>query len=195
MFHWIMSLALCLGLLLPQAVLAQERAAPLGALAKMPVKEITIFKDGHAFVLHEGKMPTDAAGNVLLDHLPTPVIGTFWPYSADRSAKLMGVTAAKRRVLVEQTALNLRDLLESNIGADVLVNEGTAPYPATIIGFPKRTSEELAATLPPHSPEPLPQKGDLVLLKTAEGTKVVNVARIQDVKFLGKYNTALASEE
>ena len=27
------------------------------APAVMPVKEITIFKDGHAFVLHEGKMP------------------------------------------------------------------------------------------------------------------------------------------
>ena len=30
------------------------------APASMPVKEITIFKDGHAFVLHEGEMPTDA---------------------------------------------------------------------------------------------------------------------------------------
>jgi hypothetical protein len=175
--------------------MAQERAAPLSALAKMPVKEITIFKDGHAFVLHEGKMPTDAAGNVLLDHLPTPVIGTFWPYSAEKNAKLVGVTAARRRVLVEQTALNLRELLETNSGAEVLVNEGTAPYPATIIGFPIRTSEELAATLPAHSAEPLPQKGNLILLKTAEGTKVVNVDRIQDVKFLGKYKTALANEE
>jgi hypothetical protein len=73
----------------------------------MPVKEITIFKDGHALVMHEGKMPTDAAGNVLLDHLPTPVIGTFWPYSVDKKAKLVGVTAAKRRVLVEQTSFPL----------------------------------------------------------------------------------------
>jgi hypothetical protein len=140
-------------------------------------------------------MSTDAAGNVLLDHLPTPVIGTFWPYSGDKSAKLVGVTAARRRVLIEQTALTLRDLLETNVGAEVLVNEGTAPYPATIIGFPTRTSEELAATMPPLSPEPLPQKGNLILLKTAEGTKVVNADRIQDVKFLSKYKTALANEE
>jgi hypothetical protein len=145
--------------------------------------------------MHEGKMPTDAAGNVLLDHLPTPVIGTFWPYSVDKKAKLVGVTAAKRRVLVEQTALTLRDLLESNPGAEVLVNEGTAPYPATIIGFPTRSSEELATTMPPQSGEPLPQKGNLILLKTAEGTKVVNVDRIQDVKFLGKYKTAVGNEE
>lgn len=43
------------------------------ALQKMPIKELTVFKDGHAFVLHEGAMPTDKSGNVLLDYLPTPV--------------------------------------------------------------------------------------------------------------------------
>ena len=52
---------------------------PLKALARLPVKEITVFKDGHAFVLHSGRMPTDAAGQVVLDYLPSPVIGTFWP--------------------------------------------------------------------------------------------------------------------
>ena len=190
-----LSLICVFGFLIPPHLTAGERAAPLSALAKMPVKEITIFKDGHAFVLHEGKMPTDASGNVLLDHLPTPVIGTFWPYSADKSAKLLGVTAAKRRVLVEQTALSLKELLESNIGAEVLVSEGTAPYPATIVGFPTRSSEELETTMPPHTAEPLPMKGNLILLKTAEGTKVVNVDRIQDVKFLNKFKTSVANEE
>src|ERR1700736_4930773 len=86
---------------LPLETPAATPAAPLSALARMPVKEITVFKDGHAFVLHEGHMPTDAAGNVLMDHLPTPVIGTFWPYSADKNAKLTAVTAGRRRVLVE----------------------------------------------------------------------------------------------
>src|SRR5947207_15241280 len=94
-----------------------EAAEPLSALVKMPVKEITVFKDGHAFVLHEGKMPTDAAGNVLMDHLPTPVIGTFWPYSADKNAKLAMVTAGRRVVSVERTALALRELVEANVGA------------------------------------------------------------------------------
>src|SRR5262249_49146609 len=149
MFRSIMFLTSFMALGLPGFVVAREHAAPLSALAKMPVREITIFKDGHAFVLHAGKMATDASGNVLLHQLPTPVIGTFWPYSADSKARLVSVIAAKRRVLVDQTALTLRDLLEANIGADILVNEGSAPYPATIIGFPSRTSEELAATLPP----------------------------------------------
>jgi hypothetical protein len=74
--------------------LAAEKAAPLSVLGKMPVKEVSVFKDGHAFVAQEGPMPTDAAGNVLMDYLPTPVIGTFWPYSADKGAKLTGVLPA-----------------------------------------------------------------------------------------------------
>jgi len=41
------------------------------------VKEVTVFKDGHAFVLHSGKMPTEGAGNVVMDYLPTPVMGAF----------------------------------------------------------------------------------------------------------------------
>jgi hypothetical protein len=71
---------------------------PEGTLANMPVKEITIFKDGHAFVLHEGKMPTDTDGNVVLDYLPRPIIGTFWAYSADTKAKLTGVVSGKHVV-------------------------------------------------------------------------------------------------
>src|SRR5262245_37525263 len=175
---------------------AAERAAPHSALTRMPVKEITVFKDGHAFVLHEGKMPTDDAGNVLLDHLPTPVIGTFWPFSSEKNARLVMVTAGRRRVAVERTALTLRELVEANPGAQVMVTEPNTPaYPATVVGFLSRTAQEQEAVAPPNAGELLPQKGNLLLLKTADGTKVVPFERIQDVKFLGPYQTKLAEEE
>src|SRR5690242_17238963 len=107
-----------LALLIP-AVARAEPATPLTALAKMPVKEVTVFKDGHAFLLHSGQMPTDASGNVLLDSLPQPVLGTFWPYSADKNVKLVSVTASTRKVKLERTALSLREMIEANIGAQV----------------------------------------------------------------------------
>lgn len=176
---------------------AEEEAAPLSALARLPVKEVTVFKDGHAFVLHEGKMPTDAAGDVLMDHLPTPIIGTFWPYATDKNAKLAMVTAGRRVVSVERTALTLRELLEANTGAEIMVTEtgNTNPYPATLVGFLNRDAKEVAATAPPGSGDPLAQKGNLVLLKVADGTKVLAIEQIKDVKFLGKYKTTLANEE
>jgi len=119
-YLWIVVLSLA------GTVVRAEQAAPLSALTKLPVREITMFKDGHAFVLHSGKMSTDVSGNVLMDYLPTPVIGTFWSYSGEKRAKLSAATASPRKVLVERTALNLRELIEANIGADVFVTESTS---------------------------------------------------------------------
>ena len=70
-------------------VIGQTRSGEVGAhpvvadkvwvndAASMPVRELTIFKDGHAFVLHEGNMPTDESGNVVLDYLPAPANREF----------------------------------------------------------------------------------------------------------------------
>jgi hypothetical protein len=159
-------------------------AIPANAVARLPVKEVTVFKDGHAFVLHEGKVPTDASGNVVMDYLPAPVIGTFWAYSADKGAKLSGVVAGQRRTVIERTALTLRELIEGNVGAEASITETNgATYPGTLLGFPTRTPEELAATSPPNSGERLSEKSNLVLLRTAEGTKVVPLEKIQDLLF------------
>src|SRR5213075_3023225 len=97
----VMRLSVILLLALVAPITLADPATPLTALARMPVKEITVFKDGHAFLLHSGKMPVDAAGNVLLDALPQPVLGTFWPYSADKNAKLTSVTASIHKVKLE----------------------------------------------------------------------------------------------
>jgi hypothetical protein len=173
---------------------------PFKALARMPVREVTVFKDGHAFVLHRGSMPTDEAGNVVLDYLPAPVIGTFWPFSADSKAKLSAVTASRHKVLVEQTALSLRELIEANVGMQAIITEvpsGTsqASYEATILEIPTRGGEEQEAVSPPNSGEKLGRKGDVVLLKTDTGTKVVPFERIQDVHFTGGYRKTVAQEE
>ena len=175
---------------------ADEPAAQASSLARLPIREVTVFKDGHAFVTHQGTMPTDATGNVVMDYLPTPVIGTFWPYCADKKATLHAVTAGKRRVLVERTAMTLRDLVEANPGAEIIVSEGKDNhYPATIIRFLSRSTEELDATSPATVGDHLPLKGNLLLLKTADGTRAVPVERITDVKFVGKYATKVTDEE
>jgi hypothetical protein len=166
------------------AASAAEKAAPLSTFGKLPIKEITVFKDGHAFVAHEGEMPTDEHGNVVMDYLPVPVVGTFWPYSAEKRAKLTSVIASQKRVLVERTALSVRELLEANIGAEVMIAEsGTNRYAATILGVPARSAEEQAATQPPNTGERLPEKGNLILLQTTEGVKALAIDRIQDVTF------------
>ena len=182
-----------------------DEAAPLSSLAKMRVREVTVFKDGHALMLHKGKMPVEGSGDVLMDYLPAPVLGTFWPYSAEKDVKLTAVVAGQRKVLVEQTSLSLRELLEGNVGAEVIVSETplagatTKPegftYPATIVGLPVRSSQELEAIAPPGDADKLPQIGNIILLKTSEGVRAVGIDRIQQVTFRGPHRASVASEE
>jgi hypothetical protein len=154
--------------------------------SSLPVKEITVFKDGHVFVLHEGKMPTDKSGNVVLDYLPNPVIGTFWAYSADPKVKLSSVVSGSNIVSLENTALNVPDLIEANIGKRVLVRDCSTSdlYEATIVAVPERSTEELAATSKPSEGPKLPVKAGIVLLKVAGGIKAVPIETIKEITFL-----------
>ena len=198
-----LSVTAFVGLCAPMAW--SDEAAPLSALAKMPVREVTVFKDGHALLLHQGRMPVERSGDVLMDYLPAPVLGTFWPYSADKAAKLSAVVAGQRKVLVDRTSLSLPELLEGNVGAEVIVNETPPPgtttkleglsYAATIVGLPERSSKELESIAPPGEGEKLPEKGKIVLLKTSEGVRAVDIDRIQQVTFRGSRKAAVAREE
>jgi len=166
------------------------------AFTNMPVKEITVFKDGHAFVLHEEKMPTDSDGNVTIDYLPRPIIGTFWAYSADANARLTSVVSHKRIVPVNRTALTIPELIEGNIGAKVRITEGgLAAYESTILGVPARSTEEFSKTEPPGSSEKLPERGSIVLLKFEGGVKAVPISRIQEVTFLDEPKLQLAGDK
>jgi hypothetical protein len=190
-----------LACLIQTASATVEKAVPLKTLDAMPVKEITVFKDGHALVLHEGEMPTDSAGNIEMDYLPRPVLGTFWPYCTDKNAKLESVVSGRRRVRVERTALEIRELIEANVGAAVTITEKGwqdrpgETYTATILQPPVRTSEEMAATSDPHSEERLPERGNIALLQTNKGVRAIAFDRILDVTFTNKPNGVAEEEE
>ena len=163
---------------------ARAQAEPPGSLAQMPIKEVTVFKDGHAFVVHQGRVPVDAKGHAVLDRLPTPVLGTFWPYSADRAVKLSAVTASRRPVRGQQTAIDLRGLMEANPGATVdLVDLDGKTISGRIKGLPARPVEELLAmdTMPDH--DLVPAKGGVVLLETDQGVFALPLERVRSVSF------------
>ena len=178
---------------------AQEPTPQSGALAKMPVREITVFKDGHAFVLHEGTLPTDARGNVMLDGLPNPVIGTFWPYAMG-DARLQSVVAARRLVSTQNTALSIRELIEANIGAEVVIKEDKdTTYAAKILAVPQKTSRnevlleagETAALFD----DTVTAKGSIVLLQNESGVRALPIDRIQDITFKSAPKTQLPGTE
>lgn len=158
--------------------------SPTGApLSEMPVREVTVFKDGHAFLLHRGSLPLDASGNGVIDYLPAPVLGTFWPYAVDAGTRLQAVTSGLHAVSAEQTALTLRQLVEANVGREVVVTENRGgalvTYRAGIREVPRDAAN---------------QTGEVVLLSTPEGTKVLEWGRIADISFPGEHTGTLARE-
>ncbi len=186
-------------LIVMSGICRAAESAP-AVLQSIPVREVTVFKDGHAFVLHEGRMPTNPEGNVGVDYLPRPIVGTFWPYCADSAAKLDAVTAGKRHVNIERTALDLRSLIATNPGKNVVVTENgpkdtTIRYDAKIVGIPTRTSAELMATSPPGTADATAQKGDVVMLRVGADTKVIPIGNIRDITFAGDPVAKVADDE
>lgn len=170
----------------------------------LPVREVTVFKDGHAFFLHQGEMPLDAqTKTVTLDFLPVPVLGTFWPFSLNKNLPLRSVTAGRSRVPVEKTAASMRDLLRANIGKTVIVSENQArigdptaplPYEAVIVDLPTRTPQEVEAdeieqqrrrreNSFSYGGGGSSEHDNTVLLRTKEGLRVTGLGRISDVTF------------
>lgn len=208
------------GLLLPPAAaqgkgggvrLRAHEAIEASALTSMPVRELAVFKDGHAFVLHESEVPTEPGGDVILNTLPTPVIGTFWAYSADAQAKLAGVVAGRRKVKSERSALSVRELLDANPGVAVRITEHDGPtYEATVMGIPRLALDPNSAgsageggdarggapgpQAPPAAP-PASPTAEIILLRTQEGVRTVRLDRIRDVTFRTEPNAQIPFEE
>ncbi|MEM7201372.1 MAG: hypothetical protein AAF628_13970 [Planctomycetota bacterium] len=151
----------------------------------LPVREVTVFKDGHAFAVRRGRLPTDADGSAALDDLPRPVLGTFWPYSADARARLRAVSVGRTKITRSRPALGLRELLEANPAAQVIVTEVDRTYSAEIVGLPSRPGDGVE----------LRTQGDVVLLRTADGVRVVPLNRIVDVTFKDELAHVLPVEE
>ena len=89
------------------------------AAGNLPVREVTIFKDGHALVLRSGTAATNGEGGVVLDELPRPILGAFWPYSDEPGARLMAVTAGTAKREFDRNATSIADLLLANIARRV----------------------------------------------------------------------------
>ena len=80
-------------LLVPLALCGASLAQTPAPAADMPVRELTAFKDGHAYVLRDAPLGSDSGAQVALDELPQPVLGTFWPFVTGGDARLRSAKA------------------------------------------------------------------------------------------------------
>ena len=144
---------------------------PAQADPNLPIREVTVFKDGHAFVLHEGSAPVDEEGRVVLGGLPNPVLGTFWAYSADPAIRLKAVTAGRDKTETATPAESLLDLIKANVGGAVEVT------PAGREAGPFKAAIQKVLTPAAGSP--------LVLFRTDTGVRAMALSDVRSVTFEG----------
>lgn len=180
-------------IILASIVVAQS---PEPTSARLPIRELAAFKDGHVFVMHEGEVSVDAKGEAVLDDLPEAIMGTFWPVVSSEGKKLVSTTAGRRRVKVERTALGIRELIEANIGAEVMFIDhlGSSVF-GQIADIPKRTPEEKSRTEADPTGLELPETGQIVGIRTNSGLRYFDIAKITDLTFRSTPKPMIAQDE
>ncbi|MCC7290580.1 MAG: hypothetical protein IT449_00800 [Phycisphaerales bacterium] len=186
-----------------RASAASGRPSPAtdpASFSRLPVKDVTVFKDGHAFVRHAGQVTLDAQGKAQLDRLPTPIMGAFWVSSVEPGL-LKSVTAGWRDVAVRRKGLDLIDLIEANVGRAAIITEVDGqPYSAVIEDVPLRRDPEGDSAAAPAQPTlrqaPPPSSGaEVVVLRMAHGVRVLPLSRIRDLSFPDGYEPRVSRSE
>jgi len=143
-------------------------------LEGLPIRAVTVFKDGHAWVRHEGEVVLDAQGKATLENLPAPVLGTFWSSGGGGKLKLVSATAGTAKAPSEpMDAADLRALLRANAGSNARIVERPAAD-----GLPAKTWEGKLVVRDAKAYD-----GDVVLVRHAEGTAAIRVDSILSVDF------------
>lgn len=162
-------------------------AGPAQGPGRLPVREVTAFKDGHAYVLREEALATPD-GSVVLDELPTPVLGTFWPF-ASGGAKVVSAIAGRTKVAEWAEAFELREVLAANVGKTVKVFQKPTGFEPTgpvisgkVLPIPKRAERDGA-----------PQSS-IFLLDVRGDTRAIPFDSVRDLEVQGTIEKGLQRE-
>lgn len=166
---------------------------PPAAADRMPVREVTAFKDGHAYVVRDMALPPGGNGEIVLDELPAPVLGTFWPF-ATGDARLVAAKSGRHVVTVEAPAIDLRQMARANVGKNItIVNLDKERIVGQLVAVPVPPAKTAPPALPYASEPPTP--AETLVVMTATGTRVVPIGQVRDLEIQGEFATNVPREE
>ena len=177
------ALPLSFPFLLLAACVAQAPRPSNSAEDPLPVREVTVFKDGHAWVLRERPLAAADGQEIVLDQLPQPLLGAFWPYAVD-GARLVSAVAGMKTTRSEATVMDLRQLARANAGKDALV-----------VTVDKERIEGKLLGVPSRQELPSASDGELLLVQTAMGTRALPLGSVKELEVRGEYTGRIAIEE
>lgn len=169
------------------SVLARAQAPSPIAATKLPVREVTVFKDGHAYVVRDAALPAGGNGEIVLDELPEPVLGTFWPFASD-GARLVSAKAGRETTTTEVAATDVAMFARANAGKDVVVvTNDKERIEGKLLG--------VAAAKEPASPHLPAGQNVVLLLSTATGTRLLPMPMVRDLEVRGGFADKVRNEE
>jgi hypothetical protein len=160
----------------------QDDLDPAAAPMKVEIKEVAVFKDGHAFVLAEAMVPPRTGWHVTLD-VPEAILGTLWTVSGSPKARVDEVRAGWEVAEEKKPCLTLQETIEAALGQDVILTLNDAgPQPRTLEGtvaaLPKLQLENPSRENPTDAIQ-----GETVHVRTPAGIEVVRKAAIVAIRF------------
>jgi hypothetical protein len=153
----------------PNPAATPAAAAPSEGL---PIREVTVFKDGHALVLRRGAVTLNDHADAVLTDLPRPVMGTFWAECDSADARLASVRVERVDTQKPTPAANITDLLAANIGR--------------AIRFRTRADNtaRVGTVIDVLTHEPAPTADPIVIVRTAADFETIRIARLTDLRFV-----------
>ena len=89
--------------------------------AQLKTKEISIFKNGTAFIQKAGKVSLLDNTFTWKDNLPLALYGTFWFTS--KTGTIKGISSSQSEVTKTRDWTNYFELLKANVGKDVEITD------------------------------------------------------------------------
>lgn len=177
------SAAVAVATLIVTSGLAQEKP-PDPQRVRPTVKQITLFKNGLAYVELEVKVPKND-GWVQVIPPSLPLHGSYWVAYDPAQLAVKESVAERVKIAEEIPADSIPALLRANVGRDMILKAGDQEFGGTLISYPGTEAAGAPHSTWPGEEIPEPQPGTLVLLKTYRGTVALNPASVTQVVFEG----------
>ena len=166
---------------------------------KPTIKDVTVFKDGHALIMSRGTAQFED-GRCRTRDVPVPVLGTFWTFVAQKDVEIESVRAGLVETEEARPCMTIEEMIEANVGREAVIYEASVAHQGTLLGILKRetvrdveTSRTSPATYDPWGryiqPQPVRETtaqevtnlASFVMVKTGEGVVLIKRANIRNV--------------
>ena len=126
-------------------------AAGEGGAFVPKITDVTVFKDGHAFIMRQGEANLEQGWCRTRD-VPAAMLGAFWAFAVGENVRVDFVKAQFVEVQESRACLNFDEIIQANVGKRISIqtNYQQKPYEGTLLGILQHEAEDEIETQRPR---------------------------------------------